>query len=348
MELSCGVIITCNKKVLLGHITNKSSWDIPKGLKEKKESNLDCAIRELMEETGLDFKSLKKNLIPLGQFNYTKEKNLYLFRYDLKVMPNLSKLKCNSFFEKDGVQYPELDRFAFVDYQYIHTKTNYKLAFILAKILNIPFTFEQRELIRRTICFVLRHKIEENSTGYLDFNMLYDKCIEYNPLLSICSLKDFLDIIMNDKEERFTVKEGLIKVNYGHSVSIIEDELEEIVPPSKLYHNTFDCFLNNIFELGLKPMTRKHVFLATTKDKALNYSKKTTNAKFRKEFNNPNPILLEIDAIAANNAGVKFYKTSKNIIRSDEIPSKFIKEYKAEDPINEVDFNKIVNLFSAN
>ena len=57
-EKSCGCIIINKNKVLLIKQT-KGHWGFPKGHVEKDETEIETAIREVKEETGLDIKDLK-------------------------------------------------------------------------------------------------------------------------------------------------------------------------------------------------------------------------------------------------------------------------------------------------
>ena len=56
MEKSCGVVLLNSNKVLLLQHPDKTSghWDFPKGHVEKGEDELQTALRELEEETGID------------------------------------------------------------------------------------------------------------------------------------------------------------------------------------------------------------------------------------------------------------------------------------------------------
>lgn len=109
MKLSAGIIITDGENILLGHSTNNSWWDLPKGLVEKGEGILDTAIRETKEEFGLDMSI--HPLIDLGEHGYTKTKRLHLFKAIVDVMPDSTKCKCSSFFELYGADVPEIDGF---------------------------------------------------------------------------------------------------------------------------------------------------------------------------------------------------------------------------------------------
>ena len=108
MKVSAGIIITDGKKILLGHSTGNSHWDIPKGEVDLGEEYIDTAIRETKEEFGITFK--KEELIDLGLFSYLKRKNLYLFKITVKGFP--TECECTSFFKgKNGMDIPEIDDF---------------------------------------------------------------------------------------------------------------------------------------------------------------------------------------------------------------------------------------------
>tara|TARA_B100000029_G_C17120236_1_gene794787 strand:+ start:83 stop:517 length:435 start_codon:yes stop_codon:yes gene_type:complete len=81
MEKSCGVVLLNSDKVLVlqyaagqrdGHLDLKGHWDFPKGHVDKGEKEIETAIRELEEETGIRdtvfFEGFRKTI------NYTFQK----------------------------------------------------------------------------------------------------------------------------------------------------------------------------------------------------------------------------------------------------------------------------------
>ncbi len=50
---AAGGLVVRNRKVLLVHRPNYDDWTFPKGKAERDESDEDCALREVHEETGL-------------------------------------------------------------------------------------------------------------------------------------------------------------------------------------------------------------------------------------------------------------------------------------------------------
>jgi predicted NUDIX family NTP pyrophosphohydrolase len=86
------------------------TFSLPKGLIEDGEEPIDAAIREIKEECDIDLK--KKKLVDLGEYEYTKYKKLHLFFYIDDIDPK--KCKCNSYFERDGKEYPEVNGFTLI------------------------------------------------------------------------------------------------------------------------------------------------------------------------------------------------------------------------------------------
>lgn len=115
-KITCGLIILNElNEILLGHSTGNKWYDLPKGLLEENEKPIDGVLRECKEETNLDFQ--KEFLIDLGQHNYNKEKDIYLFYINvLKNDIDMSKLTCTSFFINRYTKKstPEVDGFKWV------------------------------------------------------------------------------------------------------------------------------------------------------------------------------------------------------------------------------------------
>ena len=116
MKTSCGVIIINEKnEIFMGHSTGNKFYDIPKGLLDEGENELECALRECKEETSIDLTN--KPLKDLGLFSYNKEKNLYLYLLFIKKEEiDLGGLVCNSFFEDfySKKMKPEVDEFKWI------------------------------------------------------------------------------------------------------------------------------------------------------------------------------------------------------------------------------------------
>lgn len=134
MNITCGVIITDGKKMLICHPTNGKNWDIPKGRLDPDEDVRDCAVRELREETGIICEN-PDDLIDLGLHEYKPSKKLHLFRWDVAELPDPMLLICTSLFEWHGRMIPEMDAFVIATIDHAIEKFNPDLARVLGSIL---------------------------------------------------------------------------------------------------------------------------------------------------------------------------------------------------------------------
>jgi len=89
IEISAGLVIIQNNKILLVHATN-SSWEsgygIPKGGVEKKEDILEAARRETKEEIGIKIKR-KDISTDAGFVDYTRKGKVYKRVYYFVARP---------------------------------------------------------------------------------------------------------------------------------------------------------------------------------------------------------------------------------------------------------------------
>ncbi len=129
---SCGVIVTDGERLLLGHATRSPRWDIPKGEAEPGEAFAAAACRELFEETGLA--APEAELRPLGTFLYRRGKDLALFAWAPRQLPDPQALVCASQFSSNGRMWPEFDRFGLFTSEEAQARVGKDLARLLAGI----------------------------------------------------------------------------------------------------------------------------------------------------------------------------------------------------------------------
>ena len=104
LPLTCGLIVETSQGWLLGRVTNLGYWDLPKGKMEEGEAPQDAAIRECIEETGLDFSAFRHELEDLGvlAYNTKRGKTLHLFRLRLDADIDLSQCTCSTWVNTRG------------------------------------------------------------------------------------------------------------------------------------------------------------------------------------------------------------------------------------------------------
>jgi 8-oxo-dGTP pyrophosphatase MutT (NUDIX family) len=113
--VSCGtLVVDPGRRLLLCHVTGTAKWDIPKGLQDPGETELEAAVRELREEAGLAFDAGR--FVDLGRFEYRHDKALHLFKVEVAeadALATLDHLVCTSFFphHQTGKPTPETDGF---------------------------------------------------------------------------------------------------------------------------------------------------------------------------------------------------------------------------------------------
>lgn len=111
-SLSCGIILVNeSREILMIHATNQQHWDIPKGTKNHDEREIEAALRELREETGIILS--EDELTDLSWHIYNNYKDLWIF---IGVMPNIeiSDLHCTSHYTYNNCEIPEADEFKMI------------------------------------------------------------------------------------------------------------------------------------------------------------------------------------------------------------------------------------------
>ncbi len=131
--VTCGVLVTDGRRLLLGHATRSPRWDIPKGLVEPGETERAAAMRELQEETGLLAEA--EALRGLGTHRYLPAKDLCLFAWFPATLPDPASLVCSSMVARpDGGGFPELDRFQIIAWDAALAVVGRNLARVLAEV----------------------------------------------------------------------------------------------------------------------------------------------------------------------------------------------------------------------
>jgi putative RNA 2'-phosphotransferase len=121
-------------------------------------------------------------------------------------------------------------------------------------------------------------------------------------------------MMASSAKKRFELVDDRVRAVYGHSVDG-KVEREQATPPAILYHGTPPDIAAIIRVQGLKPMSRQYVHLssdvATAREVGLRRS--------------PKPVIFEIDALAAHEAGHAFYIGHDKVWLCDALPASFIR-----------------------
>ena len=129
------------------------------------------------------------------------------------------------------------------------------------------------------------------------------------------NLSEMISIVENSQPRRFETRDGKIRATYGHSRKAIEQVNYPIaIPPTLLYHGTHVKALPLIRKTGLQAMQRQYVHLSTTVERAMQVARRRTNS----------PVILQILALEAHNAGVAFHSPEPNHFLAQTVPPRFI------------------------
>jgi putative RNA 2'-phosphotransferase len=114
-------------------------------------------------------------------------------------------------------------------------------------------------------------------------------------------------------KRRFSIVDDEIRANYGHSLAerIAQQRAE---PPALLLHGTTETAASRILVEGLSPMRRQYVHMTVSPALAAKVGSRHGRS-----------LLLEIDACAAHEAGVAFYRANENFWLAEAVPARFLR-----------------------
>lgn len=107
-------------------------WALLKGGTEGDESDLDTALREFREESGVDLTAYKDAMVYLGQVKQNPKKNVGAF--GVKV-DDINPTKCQSNLCPNGVT-PEIDQYKWMPWRELKPLTHKQHIIFYEKILN--------------------------------------------------------------------------------------------------------------------------------------------------------------------------------------------------------------------
>lgn len=179
------------------------------------------------------------------------------------------------------------------------------------------------ESISRLLSSILRHRAIE-----LGLQVRADGFVSVDSLLALrcmqgVSIADLKQIVSSNQKQRFSIIEEesgrlLIRANQGHSSSVgsaLDDEkmLERLERADQIpicVHGTYEKHLPSIMRQGLNKMSRLHV----------HFSSKLFGSKdIISGMRASSEIFIHIDVERAMNDGLKFYKSSNDVILCDGV-----------------------------
>ena len=174
----------------------------------------------------------------------------------------------------------------------------------------------KRAKISKFMALILRHKpgkfgVELDEQGFCGLEALVEALRRRFPEVDEGVVRE---IVESDEKGRYEIRGGRIRARYGHSVPVSLD-LEPVEPPEVLYHGTARRSLPRILEEGLRPMGRQFVHLSATIEDAIAVGR-------RKD---PEPVVIEVAAKRAHEAGVTFYRASDKVYLAPYVPPEYLR-----------------------
>lgn len=192
-----------------------------------------------------------------------------------------------------------------------------------------------KENISKFIALVLRHKPEAagivvDSQGWANTGNLVQAIKKLkDPTFSV---SDLAEIVYTDSKGRYSFSDDmrLIRANQGHSINV-DVELEEVEPPTLLYHGTATKYIDGIEAEGIIPKSRLYVHLSETVSTATDVGKR-----------HGKPVVYTIHAKKMFDHGYKFYKSVNGVWLTKTVPTDYF-GYKIFDWTGMEDENEIHN-----
>ena len=176
----------------------------------------------------------------------------------------------------------------------------------------------QQKSIGKFLAYVLRHRpdsigIELDEEGYTDAETLVEKTAERFPGFDMSELEA---VVRADSKARYSLVDGKIRANQGHSIEgVLAISEEPQPPPELLYHGTSVTNWKRIQNSGgLERMKRHHVHLSEDYQTA-----RRVGARRREEV-----IVLLVKAQRMIEDGFQFYRSENGVWLVDAVPMKFL------------------------
>ena len=169
--------------------------------------------------------------------------------------------------------------------------------------------------ISKYISLILRHKpevigIQLDEHGWADVSELLAGIGRTEPIDMALLEK----IVAEDEKQRYSFNDDktLIRANQGHSIPV-DVELEEVVPPERLYHGTGEKYVSSIDAMGLIPKSRLYVHLSGDVETAVKVGKR-----------HGKPVVYIVDSRKMAADGFVFYRSVNGVWLTKEVPVKYL------------------------
>ncbi|MGO4454741.1 RNA 2'-phosphotransferase [Arthrobacter sp. RAF14] len=176
----------------------------------------------------------------------------------------------------------------------------------------------QDSAISRELSLALRHSplsygLELDESGWADIEQLISALRQKGGGWGAIDRDRLVQIVVSAPKRRHEIDGGRIRALYGHSIPVSVSR-KSVAPPDILFHGTVPENLASILLRGILPMGRQYVHLASDRDVARQVGRRKTSA----------PMIIVIDAAAANSEGVEFFEAGDSTWLARGISPRFI------------------------
>ncbi|WMW21780.1 RNA 2'-phosphotransferase [Methanolobus mangrovi] len=182
---------------------------------------------------------------------------------------------------------------------------------------------DREERLGRFISGALRHfpgdvGIEMDSLGWVELGQL---CDIMKKRYKWGTMERLISLVESDKKGRYEIDDGFIRARYGHSVDVdlISDYPENELP--YLYYGVSQEEADMLLDNGIYPIRQCYVHLSTSFEKS----------KEAASVHTDNPVIMEIDANAAQQDGVDIVTVNADIVLARGIPPEYISVVESEE-----------------
>lgn len=188
------------------------------------------------------------------------------------------------------------------------------------------------EKLGRTMAGILRHgkfELEMDDQGFVDVRDIVASVKERNPRMKWLRPHHIEAMVETDPKGRYQMSGADVRATYGHTIKLNLNLPTDNIPYA-LYYPTTDEECDIIMETGILPSDRAMVHLSKT------YWDAVRVGTIRTE----DPIILEIDVVSCEDAGIRIGRAAKTVFLCDSVPPEFLTIVEEEDIEEEDDYEE--------
>ncbi len=179
----------------------------------------------------------------------------------------------------------------------------------------------QTARLSRYLAFLLRHKPETlnlsiDSQGWTSLVELLVRLNKTGRFGEVVTREHIEELVRQDRRRRFSIENGSIRANGGHTTEKVSVEYPVVRPPDLLFFGTAEKHRADITrDCGLKPRKWRYVQLSAAPRSA---------EKVASRVSQKHPHVVVVEASRAARAGVFFYRAPSGIYLAKFIPFEFL------------------------